>query len=356
MPKASDFMYVLSLFAAMGFFVPSLIMFQLAGTTVYIPLLSLLFIFFLNWKYLTIPSIKSVRVRYQEQKIILITLSILMLIPFVKAYGFSINSSVLSFGNELYEVRAEARLHSNIFTAYLLGPLTKIFLPSLIIYGLIKKQKLLWIIGTVFMLYLFLVNPHKSVFLSIIVVFIFFYFKDYKAKAGLMLIGFLLVFAGTLIFSRTSGNILPESIFVRRLFFLPVYISDYYFSFFQDNHIYLSHSFLGPLIDYPYHLGPTLLMGEQIYQNPETSCNTGIIGDGFMNFGIIGSIIFVFIAAIFLKFLDSLRMHHSFFGLSFLYLVLFMNSALFTTLLTHAGLLFILLGIFFFKNTNTASK
>jgi len=356
LPTSSSFIYILSIFVGMGFFIPSLIMFQLAGTTPLIPLFALLFVFLLNCKYLTMQGIKEPRFRYREQKYILIGLSVLMLIPFIKAYGFSINSSVLYFGNELYDVRAEARQHANVFTGYLLGPLTKVFLPALIIYGLIKKQKLLWIIGTVFMLYIFFVNPHKSVFLSIIIVFIFFYFKDYKAKAGLMLTGFLFVIAITIIFSQITNNILPESIFVRRLFFLPVYISDYYFSFFQGNHIHLSHSFLSPLFDYPYHLEPSLLMGKYIYQNPETSCNTGIIGDGFMNFGIIGSFVFIFIASLFFKLLDALKMHHSFFGLTFLYLVLFMNSALFTTFLTHGGLLFILLGIFFFKNTNLESE
>ncbi|MDD4217742.1 MAG: hypothetical protein PHZ24_10465, partial [Bacteroidales bacterium] len=111
-----------------------------------------------------------------------------------------------------------------------------------------------------------------------------------------------------------------------------------------------------PFMEYPYSLDPAMLMGNHIYNNPLTSCNTGIIGDGYMNFGIIGCFVFPFLTAIILRFLDALNMHHSFFGISFLFLVLFLNSALFTILLTHGGLFYIFIGIFFFKNTNSELK
>ena len=75
-----------------------------------------------------------------------------------------------------------------------------------------------------------------------------------------------------------------------------------------------------------------------------------------MNFGIIGSLVFSLLAAIIIRFLDSLKMHHSFFGISFLYLILFLNSAIFTILLTHGALFFIIIGFLFLKNTNYETK
>ncbi|MDD2634602.1 MAG: O-antigen ligase [Bacteroidales bacterium] len=354
--QPSHFIYALSLFAAMGFCIPSIIMYQFGGITLLIPLFAIVFVLFLTSNYLNTPSIKSINIKFKDQKYILLILTVLLIIPFVLTYGISFNKSVFSFGKEIYEVRAAAKLHSNIFTSYFFGPLTKVLLPSLIIYGLLRKNKLLWISGIVLMLYIFMINPHKSVFLSIFVVLAFYFFKDYRAKAGTMVLGIVFLLVATTIFTKFTGNILPESIFVRRMFFLPVYISDHYFTFFNNNHIYLSHSILNPLMEYPYSLDPAMLMGDHIYNNPLTSCNTGIIGDGYMNFGIIGCIVFTFITAIVLRFLDALNMHHSFFGISFLFLVLFLNSAFFTILLTHGGLFYILIGIFFFKNTNSELK
>ncbi len=354
--QPSHFIYALSLFAAMSFCIPSIIMYQFGGITLLIPIFAIVFIIFLTSRFLNIPSVKSIHIKFKDQKYILLILTILLIIPFVVTYGINFNKSVFSFGKEIYEVRAMAKLHSNIFTSYFFGALTKVLLPSLIIYGLIRKNKLLWISGIILMLYIFMINPHKSVFLSIFVVIAFYFFKDYRAKAGLMVLGIIVLLLATTVFTKFTGNILPESIFVRRMFFLPVYISDHYFSFFHNNQIYLSHSMLNPFMEYPYSLDPAMLMGNHIYNNPLTSCNTGIIGDGYMNFGIIGCFVFPFLTAIILRFLDALNMHHSFFGISFLFLVLFLNSALFTILLTHGGLFYIFIGIFFFKNTNSELK
>ncbi len=351
LPQPSDFIYALNLFISFALFFPAVIMFQIGGTTPFIPLFAVLFIYLLSSRLLQFSALKVRRIRYPEQKFILIGLSFVMLIPFVITYGFDIDTSVLSFGEELYKARATASLKSNVYTSYFLGPLTKVLLPTLIVYGLIRKQKTLWITGIIFMLYLFLVNPHKSIFFSIFIVLIFFFFENYKTKAGLMLSGFLILLISSVFFSKLTGNILPESIFVRRLFFLPVQISDNYFTFFKDNPMFLSHSFLSPFFDYPYHTEPALLIGEYMYQSSTVSCNTGIIADGFMNFGAIGSFAFVLFTSVFFRCIDTLKIHHSFFGLSLVFLVVFFNSAFFTTLLTHGGILFLLIGLLFLKNT-----
>ncbi len=350
--QPSEFIYTLSIFVGMGLCIPSIIMYQFSGITIWIPVLSTFFVILLTSRYLKFPQIKSVNLKFSDQKYILLGLTILMIIPFFYIYGFNINKNVFLFGSEIYDIRASAKSQSNILTSYFFGQLTKVLLPSLIIYGLLRKNKLLWITGIVLMLYIFMINPHKSVFMSIFVVLALFLFKDYYSKAGLIISGIIGVLFLSIIFTKTTGNILPESIFVRRMFFLPVYISDNYFTFFKDNHIALSHSVLSPFSDYPYSLEPPFLMGKYIFNKPETSCNTGIIADGYMNFGIIGAIVFSFIATIILRFIESLNMHHSFFGITILFLILFMNSALFTILLTHGGILFIIIGVFFFKNTN----
>lgn len=354
--NSSKFIYALSLFAGMSFSTPSIIMYQLSDINLLIPILSIIFIFFLTSKYLNFPTIKISKLKFNQQKYIILILAILLIIPFIVTYGVTLNKNVFSLGKEIYDVRADAYINSNLFTAYAFGPLTKVLLPCLIIYGILQKDRLLWITGIVLMLYIFMVNPHKSVLFSIFVIIVFAFFKDYNIKASIMIIGIIAIIVLSIFFSMTTGNILPESIFVRRMFFLPVLICDEYFSFFNNNHIYLSHSVLSPFFEYPYDLEPAFLMGKHIFNNPNTSCNTGIISDGFMNFGIIGSLVFSFLAAIIIRFLDSLKMHHSFFGISFLYLILFLNSALFTILLTHGALFFIIIGFLFLKNTNYETK
>ncbi|MBO7571097.1 MAG: hypothetical protein J6T48_02990 [Bacteroidales bacterium] len=348
----SDFSYAISMFVAITFAVPAIIMYQFGNCTIFAPLYSILFVYAITSKYIVVPKFNVKGVQRKHRLGILILMSLLFLVPFVMTYKFNLNIKAFSFGSELYEARAAAKSSSNIFTSYLMGPLTKVLLPIAIILGI--KEKKLWmsIIGILLMLYMFAVNPHKALFLSIFLIVAFYFFDNYKAKAGLILSGILILIFTSIFVSATTGNILAESIFVRRMFFLPVQICNYCFDFYDGNPIYLSHSVLSSLNDYPYSLEPAFLMGDYMYGKPGTSCNTGIIADGFMNFGHIGSILFVMVTAVIIKFIESLNIDKTYFGIVIAFVMLFLNSALLTSMLTHGGLFLLLILIFFMKDTD----
>ncbi len=352
----SDFSYATSIFVAITFAIPSIVMYQFGGTTFFGPLYSTLFVYLITSKYIVIPKINIKGVSQKHRPIILILLSLLFLVPFLLTYKLNINIKAFTFGTELYEARAAAKSSGNIFTSYLIGPLTKVLLPIAIIFGL--KEKKLWmsIIGILLMLYIFAVNPHKALFLSIFLIVAFFFFDNYKAKAGLILSGILILIFISMIVSTTTGNILAESIFVRRMFFIPVQICDGCFEFYDGNPIYLSHSVLSSLSDYPYSQEPAFLMGDYMFGKPNMSCNTGIIADGFMNFGHIGSILFIMVTAVIIKFIESLNIDKTYFGIIIAFVMLFLNSALLTSMLTHSGLFLLLILLFFLKDSDSTNR
>lgn len=348
----TDFSYAISMFVAITFAIPAIIMYQFANCTIFAPLYSILFLFAITSKYIVIPKINVKGVSQKHRPIILILMSLLFLVPFFLTYKLNINLKVFSFGSELYDARATAKSSGNIFTSYLMGPLTKVLLPIAIILGIKEKKLLLSIIGILLMLYIFAVNPHKALFLSIFLIVAFYFFDNYKAKAGLILSGILILIFISMIVSTTTGNILAESIFVRRMFFIPVQICDGCFEFYDGNPIYLSHSVLSSLSDYPYSQEPAFLMGDYMFGKPNMSCNTGIIADGFMNFGHIGSILFIMVTAVIIKFIESLNIDKTYFGIIIAFVMLFLNSALLTSMLTHSGLFLLLILIFFMKDTD----
>lgn len=352
----SDFSYATSIFVAITFAIPSIIMYQFGGTTSFCPLYSILFVYLITSKYIVIPKIKIKGISEKHRPIILILLSLLFLVPFVLTYKLNINIKAFTFGAELYEARAAAKSSSNIFTSYLMGPLTKDLLPIAIILGIKEKKFWMTITGIILMLYIFAVNPHKSLFLSIFLIVAFYFFDSYKAKAGLILTGILVLITTSIVVSVTTGNILAESIFVRRMLFSPVQICSGCFGFYDGNPLYLSHSIFSSFIDYQYPLDPSFFMGDYMYGKPNISCNTGILADGFMNFGHIGSVLFVTICAIILKFIESLNIDKSYFGIVIAFVMLFLNSALLTSLLTHGGLLLILILFFFLKDSDNTNK
>ena len=347
----SKFLYISAVLFNLFVFIPNLILFQFNSAPLIISLLIILFFIFLAVDLFKIPSINIVSIKPNQILPIFLITILLLLIPFVVTYGFKIDWKIFSFGDEIYKVRREVKQFSNLYTSYLYFPLKNFLIPVLIIYAFIDKKKYFLIIGVIMVLYLFMIIPHKSTFFSIFVLIAFYYFKDYYNKLSLTLLGLL----GLLILSIFATTILNsnllESIFLRRMFFIPAQLNTAYFKIFNQNHLYLSHSLFSYFIDYPYKLEPAFYVADKYFGKPEMSANNGFISDGFMNFGLIGSIVFTYIISGLFKFFDGLNISSRFYGVFFLFLKLTMGSALLTMFFTHGLFIFIIISIIFLKNT-----
>ena len=352
LPASSGMAYALSLFEAMAFCVPSIVMFQLGGTSIWLPVYSLLFLFLLSSNILQLPSLRLPKVPDSCQRWLLPLLALLLTVPFIVAYGLDINWNAFTLGSDNYELRAQSNARSTLLTSYLLGALSKVLLPVMTVYGLKHRKPLLWIFGILLMLYIFAVNPQKSLLFSVFVVIVFYFLDDCRAKGGLMLCAVSALLLAAVAINMLTGNIMVESIALRRMFFVPVLVADNYFTFYHQSPLFLSHSFLSRWMDYSYSLAPDRLMGLLMYNRTFTHCNTGVIADGFMNFGHLGAFFFVLVAALIFKFFEALKLSSAYFGVLFLYLFTLLNGALFTSLLTHGGLVLILVAMLFIPQTN----
>ena len=148
-----------------------------------------------------------------------------------------------------------------------------------------------------------------------------------------------------------SGNYYISSLVVRRVFFIPALLDTYYFDFFKDKPIYWSASFLSPFIDYPYDLNPPHLIASHYFNKPEMSSNNGIISDGYTNFGWIGILVNIGIVSTIFSMINSLNINHKFFGLFFVFFITLLSSALPTVLITHGGIILILVSYLYLKDT-----
>ena len=333
--------YALSMIVALLLCLPSTVMYQFGGVSVFVPLYALLFLLLLRTPLLDMGRWRLPRLPVRYQRYLLPALCLLCLLPFPLAYGLEgIDLSLLTMGEETYDVRAAVSERDTLLTAYLMGPLRMVLLPMLIVYGLTDLKRNWWmsLLGVGGLLFLFLLNPQKSIFFGIAVVLAMYLFKSYRAKAGMILYGLAAACLAAALLNVATGHLMAESIVLRRLFFIPVIVGDNYFTFFDGHPMLLSHSVLGHWVDYPYQLEPSRMIGEMMYNRAETNCNTGIIGDGFMNFGHVGAVLFVAIGALFVRCIEGQMQNARFFGLVALLVFTFLNSALFTTMLTHGGL------------------
>jgi len=288
---------------------------------------------------------------FEERKsyYLLFAIAILSIVPFVIIFTPHINLSNLVLNN-IYETRAIQKEISGLYTSYMYSWLSKVLIPILLVLALIFKKKLE--IGILFsmLIFLFLCGAHKSVLIGTLLVF-FFYKGSYthKIKYFLYALNFV-VFFGVLLYLLNDHKFI-NSLITRRIFFLPSLLDSYYFSFFHDNYLYWSGSFMKYLIEYPYNFDPPQLIGEVFFDSSDVSANNGIISDGYANLGMLGIFINVTFVSFYLMIIKSLKISNKFFGVIFLFVFTLISSSLTTILLTHGGLLFILISSKFLKNT-----
>ncbi len=275
---------------------------------------------------------------------VIVALSLLFIVPFVFVFGFDIDWNVLFF-KDIYEVRRHAASLTTPLMGYLFGNLVKIIFPVGMILALSKRKYLIFLLFFVLQFYLFLVGAHKSVFLSLFLILLFFV-ESYRRQVRLI----LFALASLLIISHLlflfKGMILPESILYRRGFLTPAMLNMCYFDFFADKHAHLAYSFFGRWFEYPFDLNPPQLIGRFCFGNPQMSANNGFLSDGFANWGYAGVIFYSLLVAIYMKILELSKLSWKYSGVLIIVIYTFLSSSLTTAMLTHGLFLFLLLALF----------
>lgn len=344
--------FVYSIYSLLFLFVliPNLILYSymnVAEGPILVSSLILLLLVFVSANKL---NVKHVYVPENLKYYFLILIAILFIIPIAMDNGFAVNWKTL-FLQEIYETRDVFSSKLSALSSYTFGWEVKVVAPLLLVFCLIKKEYFFAFLAFGFVVYSFLISGHKSVYLSTLVILFFFYLgRNYELKIKYFLFLIIVMLISVKIFDDLfiDGN-LTQSIFVRRLFFLPALLNTYYFDFFHNEPIYLSHSILSNYIHYPYDLEPSYLIANEYFNKPDMSSNNGIIADGYMNFGVIGAIVYSFIFSIVILFFNSLDIDSRYFGLFFLLVRIFIGAALLTVILTHGLWILLLLALVFMR-------
>ncbi len=248
----------------------------------------------------------------------------------------------------VYEVRAEYVQTKAPFIGYFVPWQANVVNMVFLSYALYKRNH--WLIGLPIaaQALLFGMTGHKSFMLSpLLVVGVYVVWKWRNALSYIIGGAAILVLACYFLFV-VSGDHLAPSIIIRRLFFVPAGNHLIYYDFFsrtENPFVTLSDSILSWFVKYPYDMPVTRVIS-WAYWGRDFGPNVGYLGDAFANFGFMGMFLFSMILGAFLSIVDSISSHlpenlaAAIIAVPAMALV---NSALFTSLLTHGLILAVVL-------------
>ncbi|MEX0291183.1 MAG: hypothetical protein AB3N14_18920 [Flavobacteriaceae bacterium] len=278
-------------------------------------------------------------------------------IPYLLIYGPHINLKNLIL-QDVYYTRFRMAGLSNPYFGYTYSVFTKILIPLMIVFALELRNRLMLIIGILYLVLFYLFGAHKTVYVGLIVVLIFYRFSYTGAIKNI-----IRLFNALLVLSLGLAIVVNYDylwiLTFRRVHFLPALLDICYLDFFQEKPIYWSESVLGSFIEYPYNVPHANLIGEHYFNRPKMSANNGLVSDGYMNFGSWGVFIHIFMVAAYFMILNNLKIPAKYFGLFLLVIFSFISSSTFTVFLTHGAIALLFVSIFLLKekkNPNVGSK
>lgn len=245
---------------------------------------------------------------------------------------------------QVYDVRNKVSTIRGVM-GYLIPWCAKVVMPFLLVFFLNRKRVVASLLIIISQLYFYTVFAQKTfLFTPFLATFVYICVKkgllDWCIERGIS----LLVFSVTAMFLINKNWIMPISLLVRRVLFVPATIKFAYYDFFSVNSkVHFADGTLGHIlkIQSPYELQIPKIISEYLGR-PSSNCNAGYLGDAYANGGWIGVFAMSILIIIFVKILDKLgsNMDKAVLIASCLYLFYSLNdSALLTTLLTGGGIL-----------------
>lgn len=265
----------------------------------------------------------------------------------IVVYSFLIYTGGLSrFNLNLLDVYETREAYANVkkgYFSYFVTWQAHIVNMFFLVYGVFRRNK--WVIGVALLLQVFLfsmTNFKSHLFIPIAVLAVLFIGRmKFKNLLFLILSGISGGLITLYILFIINNNNLLLSIFVRRLFFVPANLHYVYYDYFsQHEKYYLINTIVGKPFKYFMEIevtNPVQLIAQEVFGR-DFSPNVGVIADAYLNFGIYGVVIFALILGIYLLIMDGITESMDAFSVMALILMPSMalvNSALFTSLITH---------------------
>tara|TARA_R100000750_G_scaffold2401_2_gene2068 strand:+ start:20906 stop:22159 length:1254 start_codon:yes stop_codon:yes gene_type:complete len=253
----------------------------------------------LIWMYgrLALPYV----IQGREIAVFISVLLVIFLVAWYYISGVTFNLDI----TKVYSLREEnEELAGFGFFAYLNNWIYKVFAVYLLAFLLMRKNYLLSLLMILVFIFYFAANTHKAVLLTpFLVLSTWFYFKKFNSLF-IVPLGFSIIVLLSIISYYFVNDIWMSALFPNRVFGIPAHLTFKYFEFFSKNDfIYFSNSFFSNLIDYPYDLGLSKLIGK--FDGTNSNANNGYISSAYAQGGASVALVYSVIIGFILTLIDN---------------------------------------------------
>lgn len=303
------------------------------------------FILIFNSK-INYKSVNLLPITVTNKNLLIITIISFMI--YLSTFGYNLNFQYFNILSEtLYQGREDLtqKMGSVGILRYFFSNFQNVFLPFLLAFGLINKNKIIILLSILFFIYVFLNTTFKSVLLTpILIIGIFIINQFSKTPLPILMIknAYKIVLA-LCIFDYFLLFPFLNAVLVRRIFFLPVLISEKYHIYFEENGFtYFSDlPFLELLFVNPFSQSIPATIGTYFIYN-EGYMNAGFLADSFTKMGFFSVVLYLISLKLLVSFSDSnknFKDEFIIFSIIIAPLIALANSSLTTTLFSHGLLL-----------------
>jgi hypothetical protein len=278
--------------------------------------------------------------------LLLFFIASLLMLPYFIVYYPLVNFKNLLFV-DIYETRFLFIDNSHPFFGYTYSILSKVIIPILLLYAFETKRYIWLFLLSLYLIFLFLCGAHKSVFVGLLVLFVF---RNINYKLFINHY-YSILFASTIVAIGLAEWFDFDKFWIYlhcRVMFIPMILDMSFYDVFNNNNIYWSYSVLKGIFDYPYSQSPEIIIGEYVGLIG-TYANNGVISDGLKNAGFWGVIINSFIVSFYFLILNNLKINQKFLGIFIILVFTFVSNPLPIVLLTNGGV-FLLVCAYYYMN------
>jgi hypothetical protein len=215
--------------------------------------------------------------------------------------------------SKVYDLREEAAENLPGVFGYISPLMGKVVVPIAFVLSLLYRKYLMALVFFSISVLIFGLTAHKApLFFPFLILFVYIVStgKNLTLKFNLGVLIILLVSLWDFVLLQKYGPGTfgwAGNLVMRREFFLPGQINFWYYDFFSKHgFVWFTNSKLTlGMLDYPYPLDVSHLIGREYFNNEKTGANTGWFGSGYMQAGFLGLLLYATVIAGIFKYIDA---------------------------------------------------